>query len=107
LLGDKTRGGFYRKNAAGAIETLDPKTGEYRAKQQTPAVAQALKSLKGIDDPKARLAKLIADPGPAGPVAWKGTARPLAYSARRIPEIADDFAAVDDAMKWGYNSDLR
>jgi 3-hydroxyacyl-CoA dehydrogenase len=106
LLGDKTRGGFYRKSASGAIETLDPKTGEYRAKQQTPAVTQAIKALKGVDDAKARLVKLIADPGPAGAFAWKVTAKVLAYAARRIPEIADDFAAVDDAMKWGYNWEL-
>src|SRR5262249_2311921 len=35
LLGDKTKGGFYRKGAAG-LETLDPKTGEYRPQQKTP-----------------------------------------------------------------------
>ena len=30
-LGDKTKGGFYKK-AGADIQTLDPKTGEYRAK---------------------------------------------------------------------------
>jgi 3-hydroxyacyl-CoA dehydrogenase len=105
LLGDKTKGGFYRKGASG-IETLDPATGEYRAKKQTPAVAAATKSLKGIEEPTARLKKLMADPGPAGQFAWKITSRTLAYSARRIPEITDDIAAVDDAMRWGYNWDL-
>jgi len=106
LLGDKTKSGFYRKGASGAIETLDPKTGEYRAKQQTPAVAAAVKALKGIEDPAERMRKLMADPGPAGQFAWKVTSKALAYAARRIPEIADDVSAVDDAMRWGYNWDL-
>jgi 3-hydroxyacyl-CoA dehydrogenase len=105
ILGDKTKGGFYRKGANG-IETLDPKTGEYRAKQQTPAIASAVKSLKSIEDSRARLKKLIADPGPAGQFAWKVTARTLAYSARRIPEITDTIAPVDDAMRWGYSWEL-
>src|SRR5262249_48574109 len=105
LLGDKTKGGFYRKGAAG-IETLDPATGEYRAKKTTPAVDATIKSLKGVDDPRERLRKLLADKGPAGTFAGKVTARTLAYAARRVPEITDALSAIDDAMKWGYNWDL-
>ena len=105
LLGDKTKGGFYRKGAGG-IETLDPTTGEYRAKKQTPAVVSATKALKSLEDPRARLKKLMADTGPAGSFAWKVTSKTLAYAARRVPEITDDLAAVDDAMRWGYNWDL-
>ena len=26
----------------------------------------------------------------------------LAYAARRVPEISDDIAAIDDAMRWGF-----
>ena len=29
----------------------------------------------------------------------------LAYAARRVPEITDDPAAIDDAMRWGYGQD--
>ncbi len=105
ILGDKTKGGFYRKGAAG-IETLDPKTGEYRPKQQTPEVAKAVKALKGVDDAGERVRKMLSDTGPAGSYAWKVTGRTLAYSARRIPEITDSPLAVDDAMRWGYNWEL-
>ena len=42
-LGDKTRGGFYRKTPGG-LETLDPTTGDYRP-QQKPRLA-LLKELK-------------------------------------------------------------
>jgi 3-hydroxyacyl-CoA dehydrogenase len=105
LLGDKTKAGFYRKGAAG-IETLDPRTGEYRARQTTKEIAASIKSLKGVEDVAERVRKLLLDKGPAGSFAWKVTSKVLAYSARRLPEIADAPSAVDKAMRWGYNWDL-
>ncbi len=33
---------------------------------------------------------------------WATTAYSLAYASRRIPEIADDFASVDRAVRWGF-----
>ncbi len=107
LLGDKTKGGFYRKNkAAGGVETLDPKTLEYRAKGGNPQIREVTKAISKIEDPKERVRKLAADTGPAGQFGWKVLARSLAYSARRIPEIAESVVAVDDAMRWGYNWEL-
>src|SRR5262249_24693514 len=105
LLGDKTRGGFYKKTTAG-LETLDPRTGEYRAQRTNDQVKSALKPLKGLDDTAAKLRALMADTGPAGQFAWKTVSRTLAYTARRVGEIADDLPAIDDAMKWGYNWEL-
>jgi 3-hydroxyacyl-CoA dehydrogenase len=104
-LGDKTKGGFYKKTPAG-IETLDPKTGEYRPKAQTKEVASFTKGLKGLEDPRERLKKLLADTGPAGTYAWKVTSKALGYAARRVGEIADKVSAIDDAMRWGYNWEL-
>src|SRR5678815_3040874 len=43
-LGDKTRGGFYKKQGDGLL-TLDPKTGEYRAKGGDPEIAKATKAV--------------------------------------------------------------
>jgi 3-hydroxyacyl-CoA dehydrogenase len=106
ILGDKSKGGFYRKGASGSIETMDPTTGEYRAKGGTPAILNATKALRSLEDPRQRVKKIVADPGPAGQLAWKLTSKVLAYSARRLPEIADSIVAVDDAMRWGYNWDL-
>ena len=85
---------------------FDPKTLEYRAKGGDEGIAKATKSISKIEDPKERLRKLMADPGKAGQYAWKVLSRSLAYSARRMGEIADDVSAVDDAMKWGYNWEL-
>jgi 3-hydroxyacyl-CoA dehydrogenase len=107
LLGDKTKGGFYKKDkATGEVLTLDPKALEYRKKGGDPEIKATTKAVSKIEDPKARLKKLVADPGKAGQFAWKVLSRSLAYSARRIGEITDNIVAVDDAMKWGYNWEL-
>jgi 3-hydroxyacyl-CoA dehydrogenase len=104
-LGDKTKGGFYKKQGD-AIVTLDPKTGEYRAKGGSEDIAKAMKALGPIDDPRERVKKLVATPGPAGEFAWTVLSRSLAYAARRIGEITDSIEAIDNAMKWGYGWDL-
>ncbi len=104
-LGDKTKGGFY-KRVGSEVQTLDPKTGEYRAKGGDPEIAKATKALSKIENPRERVKKLVATPGTVGDFAWTVLSRALAYSARRIPEITDSIDAIDNAMKWGYNWDL-
>ncbi len=105
ILGDKTKGGFYKKGKAG-IDTLDLATLTYRPKGGDEAVNKACKKIGRIADPKERLQKLVAAEGKVGAFAWKVLGKSLAYSARRIGEITDDVAAVDDAMRWGYNWEL-
>jgi 3-hydroxyacyl-CoA dehydrogenase len=106
LLGDKTKGGFYRKGKDGTIETLDPKTLEYRARGGDKDIKRVCKEIAQIEDPRERVRKLVADAGKAGRFAWKMMSRNLAYGARRVGEIADDVTAIDDAMRWGYNWEL-
>jgi 3-hydroxyacyl-CoA dehydrogenase len=105
-LGDKTKGGFFKRGADKQISTLDPKTGEYRAKGGDESIKAATKGLSKIEDPRERVKKLVADQGKAGDFARKVLYKSLAYSARRIGEIADSVVAIDDAMKWGYNWEL-
>jgi 3-hydroxyacyl-CoA dehydrogenase len=106
LLGDKTKGGFSRKAKDGSFETLDPKSLEYRPRGGDEAIKKAIKGIEKVEDPAARVKKLLNDPGKAGQFAWKVTAKSLAYSARRVGEIADRVDAIDDAMRWGYNWEL-
>ncbi len=106
LLGDKTKGGFYKRGADKQVLTLDPKTLEYRAKGGDAEIKNTTKALSKVEDPKERVKKLAADTGKAGTFAWKVLSKSLSYSARRIGEITGDIAAVDDAMKWGYNWEL-
>ncbi len=104
-LGDKTKGGFYKKQGD-AISTLDPRTGEYRARGGDPEIAKAMKGIARVEDPRSRVRQLAASPGPAGEFAWTVLSRSLAYAARRIPEITESIEAIDNAMKWGYGWEL-
>ncbi|HYU16413.1 MAG TPA: 3-hydroxyacyl-CoA dehydrogenase/enoyl-CoA hydratase family protein [Candidatus Acidoferrum sp.] len=104
-LGDKTRGGFYRKADAG-IETLDPGTGQYRARGGNEAIARACKKIAAEPDARKRVRALVAAEGEVGTAAWSIMARSLAYAARRVGEISDDVASIDAAMRWGYSWEL-
>ncbi|MEI8254631.1 MAG: 3-hydroxyacyl-CoA dehydrogenase family protein, partial [Deltaproteobacteria bacterium] len=104
-LGDKTKGGFYKK-VGKDLQTLDPRTGEYRAQKKNDAIKATVKSLKGVEETRDRVKALVNDTGPAGDFAWKTVSKTLAYTARRVGEISDDIVAIDDAMKWGYNWEL-
>nr|MBK7063862.1 3-hydroxyacyl-CoA dehydrogenase/enoyl-CoA hydratase family protein [Deltaproteobacteria bacterium] len=104
-LGDKTKGGFYKKTGEG-VQTLDPTTGEYREKKTTKEVISFIKTLRDVEDVGERLRLLAADEGPAGRFAWKVLARGLSYSARRVGEISDNVWSIDDGMRWGYNWEL-
>jgi 3-hydroxyacyl-CoA dehydrogenase len=106
LLGDKTKGGFYRKAKDGSIDTLDPKTLEYRPRGGDKEIKSTCKELVKIEDVRERVRKLFADSGKAGRFAWKVLSRTLSYAARRVGEITDDITAIDEAMKWGYNWEL-
>lgn len=103
ILGNKTKGGFYKKTKEG-IFTLDLETLEYRPKGGDQDLKKKMKGIKG--SPEERVKKLVATEGKAGEFAWKVLGQSLAYAARRIPEITDSVVAVDDAMKWGYNWEL-
>ncbi|MEM9190667.1 MAG: 3-hydroxyacyl-CoA dehydrogenase/enoyl-CoA hydratase family protein [Myxococcota bacterium] len=105
LLGNKTKAGFYRRGKDG-FDVFDPKTLEYRAKAGDPNIREVCKAIQKIEDPRERVRKLVADDGAAGKFAWTVLSHSLAYSARRIGEIADNIVAVDDAMRWGYNWEL-
>jgi 3-hydroxyacyl-CoA dehydrogenase len=105
LLGDKTKGGFYKK-VGSDVQTLDPKTGQYRPKGGDEAITKACKAIAKLDDPRERVRKLVATPGVVGELAWTVLSRSLAYAARRIPEITDSVEAIDNAMKWGYAWEL-
>jgi len=96
--GRKGKGGFYRINKAGgkrAKETIDLKTGEFRAEQKAnlPELAAAGRDLR----------KLFEAPGRVGAYAWNVMGRTLAYAAKLVPEAADDITSIDEAMRLGYN----
>jgi 3-hydroxyacyl-CoA dehydrogenase len=115
-LGDKTKGGFYKKAKAGPGKeeerlALDWKTLEYhpRQKPKFPAIDMA----KNIEDTGARLRTLLGldGAGPqkgdkAGAFLWSALSDLWTYSANRVPEISDSVVEIDRAMRLGFNWEL-
>ena len=102
-LGRKTGGGFYKK-VGKDIHVIDLKTLEYRPQEKVRF--DSLGAIKNEEDAGKRLKLLVNADDVAGRFAWKVLSRTLAYSARRLGEIADDVVNVDRAMRWGFNWDL-
>ncbi len=115
-LGDKTKGGFYRKaKSRGGKEderlALDWKTLEYHPRQK-PKFA-ALDMAKNIEETGARLRTLLGleGSGPqkgdkAGAFLWTSLSDLWTYSANRVPEISDSIVEIDRAMRLGFNWEL-
>jgi len=121
-LGDKTKGGFYKKSVARATSpgesgkedarmALDWKTLEYRPRQK-PKFA-ALDMAKNIEDTGARLRMLLGLDGKApqkgdktGEFLWAALSDLWTYSANRVSEISDSIVEIDRAMRLGFNWEL-
>ncbi|MCH2373260.1 MAG: 3-hydroxyacyl-CoA dehydrogenase NAD-binding domain-containing protein [Planctomycetes bacterium] len=102
-LGRKAGAGFYKK-VGKEILVLDLETFDYRPPK--PVEFASLTAAKKAGAGAAGLKALIEGDDPAARYAWRLLAETLLYSARRVPEIADDIVSVDRAMRWGFNWDL-
>jgi 3-hydroxyacyl-CoA dehydrogenase len=115
-LGDKTKGGFYKKEKGGEGNederlALDWKTLEYHPRQK-PKFA-ALDMAKNIEDAGARLRMLLGLEGggpqkgdKAGAFMWSALSDLWTYSANRVPEISDSIVEIDRAMRLGFAWEL-
>jgi 3-hydroxyacyl-CoA dehydrogenase len=114
-LGDKTRGGFYKKVKSPGKEddrlALDWKTLEYRPRQKPRF--PALEMAKNVEDIGARTRMLLGldgsgsqKPDKAGQFFWSSLCDLWNYSANRIPEISDTIVEIDRAMRLGFNWEL-
>ena len=113
-LGDKTKGGFYKKSKGEGKEeerlALDWKTLEYHPRQK-PKFA-ALDMAKNIEDNGARLRTLLGIEGSpqkndkAGAFLWSALSDLWTYSANRVPEISNSIVEIDRAMRLGFNWEL-
>ncbi len=103
-LGNKTRGGFYKRtkiDGKKAILAIDWKTMEYGPVNKPKA--DSLLVAKNTEDLGERMSGLIANDDKMGTFAWKTLSKTLVYTAKRLGEIADDVVNIDNAMKWGFN----
>jgi 3-hydroxyacyl-CoA dehydrogenase len=116
-LGDKTKGGFYKKRTSGDGKederlALDWKTLEYHPRGK-PKFA-ALDMVKNVEDTGARVRMLLGleagaaaqKPDKASAFLWAALSDLWTYSANRIPEISDSVVEIDKAMRLGFNWEL-
>src|SRR5271165_5860836 len=121
-LGDKTKGGFYKKNVGRAPSPADPgkederlaldwKTLEYHPRKK-PKFA-ALDMAKNVEQTGARVKMLLGLDGGApqkndraGAFLSSALSDLWTYSANRIPEISDSVVEIDRAMRLGFNWEL-
>jgi 3-hydroxyacyl-CoA dehydrogenase len=106
-LGNKTRGGFWKKEKGegGKIKlVIDPKTGEYRPSEKVRI--DSIGVAKNTDDPRKRLAEFVFADDRAGQFAWTVFRDGLIYAGNRLGEIADDIVQIDNGMRWGFNWDM-
>lgn len=101
--GRKAGRGFYKREGK---ETLvyDIEKKAYRPQEKVRF--DSLGAVKGVEDPAERVKKLLEQDDNAAKFAWLNVAKTLIYSARLLPEIADDVVNVDRALRWGFNWDL-
>jgi 3-hydroxyacyl-CoA dehydrogenase len=102
-LGRKAGSGFYKKEKD-EIVVLDLETFQYRPVRPVSfdSLAAARKA-KGVGE---RIKALIGGSDKAARYAWRLLSETLLYSARRVPEIADDVVSVDRALRWGFSWEL-
>ena len=97
--GRKGKGGFYRlDNSTGTRvkQARDLATGEYRDATR-PKLDSVIAARNG------GLRALVEHSDKGGRYGWKVLAGTLSYAAQFAPDISDDVASIDAAMRLGYN----
>lgn len=103
-LGDKTKGGFYKKikdeKGATKILSLNLQTGEYEDQQKVKfATLEAAKLTEKLEE---RIPVLYNGKDKAGEFFKTSFLSLFAYVSHRIPEISDSIYHIDEAMKAGF-----
>lgn len=103
--GRKGKGGFYRLDPNSTEKTkqtmilkssgFDEATSYRKSEKET--------SLGSVNAGKQGLKAVVTADDIGGRYAWSVLSQTLAYAASLVPEIADTFADVDEAMRLGYN----
>ncbi len=106
-LGNKTRGGFYKRDKVNGKRVKlmwNPEKREYELLERT--VLEGVAAAKKEKTSEERFCAMVKGDLPENKFAWEIVRNVLLYSANLVPQITDDFRAIDDAMCWGYNWEL-
>jgi 3-hydroxyacyl-CoA dehydrogenase len=101
--GNKGKGGFYRSARGADGKRTKSSLNLAKAAAGTLEWRPYVKpDIAVVKDARKDLKKLLTADNKFGKYAWGVLGRVLAYAASLVPEIADDIADVDAAMRLGY-----
>ena len=98
-LGQKTKGGVYRKEGRD-IFVVDPKTGEYGPAGQKGD--DEVKAILKIENPAEKFKALRESQNPQAQFLWACMRDVWQYIAYWLGDIADNARDVDFAIRWGF-----
>ncbi len=107
-LGEKSGQGFYKRikgpDGASIIQELNLQTLEYQPqpRHRFASIGEA----RRFDDTREKILAILRGDDRASQLAREATVNELSYAANRAQEIADSIVAIDNAMRWGFNSEL-
>ncbi len=107
ILGNKTKGGFYRKvtvDGKKVKQVIDVNTFEYGPfiKPDLPSLAAA-KAAKGVP---AKVTAFFEGNDKGSQFVWKHLTGLFLYTASKIPEVSDNILNMDRGLNWGYNHQM-
>jgi len=106
LLGNKTKGGFYKQVKVEDKKEFWPLNLETREHEAPEKISyDSIKAAKGIEDLGERLMKLLEEDDKGAQLVKAILLQGLSYASHCIPEIADTPKPIDDAMRWGFGHD--
>ncbi|NJD24202.1 MAG: 3-hydroxyacyl-CoA dehydrogenase/enoyl-CoA hydratase family protein [Betaproteobacteria bacterium] len=98
-LGQKTRGGIYRKNGK-EIQILDVKAQEYRTSAGD--IAEEVAAILKIRNPAEKFAALRQSGHPQAQFLWSIFRDVFHYCAVQLENVADNARDLDLAVRWGF-----
>lgn len=107
-LGNKTGTGFYKRvskpNGEKEFWSLNLQTMEHTAPQKPRF--DSVGRFRKLEPTGARIKAMVEAEDRAGQYIRAVLYNLMAYASRRVPEIADEFPAVDKAIKWGFAHEM-
>ncbi|MCB0120956.1 MAG: enoyl-CoA hydratase/isomerase family protein, partial [Caldilineaceae bacterium] len=107
LLGNKSGQGFYKTITEKGEKSFWGLDLAAAAKGQLDYIAPQKPRWESVgavrEKPVAERIRILADTDDrAGELLWHTLSNTMAYASKRVPEIADSLADIDNAMKWGF-----
>ena len=99
-LGQKAKGGFYKKDNNGNILVFDLDNKKYRSMKKVD-LGLNKESVQGSNVSQ-QINALINLDSKYGKFFWEILSEMLLYCANRVHEISDSYKDIDNAMKWGF-----